>query len=63
MKFSDFLFGGAFIQSHVNFCYYDYSSEKRVLIELSQCRFSEIRYIYCKDNEIYLEFYEDDIEK
>ena len=43
------------IQVAIHYCYYDFDSEERIEITHKEACDKEIKYLYCEDNEIYIE--------
>lgn len=44
------------IQSEFVVCYYDYKKGVRVIVELGQYRYEEMKYVYIEDDILYIEF-------
>ena len=49
------LLDNAEFQVTIHFVYYDYGKEERIEITEKQAEDKEIRYIYCENDEIYIE--------
>lgn len=43
------------IQVAIHYCYYNFDLEERIEITKAEATDKEILYIYCEDNEIYIE--------
>ena len=43
------------VQGVKHYCYYDYNKEERIEITYKQAYDKEVKYLYCEDNEIYIE--------
>lgn len=55
MTIRDMQNDGIEIQSKVIYCYYDYEAEKRVEISVEEAADREIKYLYCENNQLYIE--------
>jgi hypothetical protein len=55
MTIRDMQNAGIEIQGSVNYCYYDYEAEHRVVITPEEAADREIKYIYCEDEKLYIE--------
>lgn len=49
------------IQNTIHYCYYDYDKSERIEITEEMANDKEIKYLYCDDNEIYIEIDMDDL--
>ena len=43
------------VQGQINYCYYDYEKEERVIIDVVDATFRDIKYLYAEGGEIFIE--------
>lgn len=56
MTLGDLYYAGIDIQANkIHYCYYDYNKDQTVELTRIQAHDMEVKYIYVKDNELYIE--------